>query len=320
MSLDFSVIVPVWNLEIYISRCLDSVLNQSFKGSYEIVVVLGNSQDNTENIVKKYMEKNNNIRLVKCLVPGIMNLRICGITHSKGDYLAFIDADDYYDPKFLEVMYEQISKGYDIVNCSFFIDKGGHIKKNKYVSNKLLSRNQACKALLRDTYMRGFMWSKVFRREVFDLDKLVLPKTKEQFFEDTMFIFELFTRVKQVKSIKTPIYHYVCNSKSVTNSPNLDRVHYHLSAYLVVKLLCERSNDKKLIKIFRHKVFWCRCMLFYDALLIRKATHKSAIGIYRSNKIGLRILKSRKPVNLDNYEWKQYVLDCLKPLDKGVNV
>lgn len=315
MDYKFSIIIPVWNLEKYIGRCLDSAINQTFKGEYEIIVCLGDSHDNTENIVKERMSKHNNIRIIQCGKQGIMDLRLKGVKESNGEYLAFLDADDYYEPTFLETMYKEISKGYDIVNCSFFYDKGEHIKKNKLVFNKEFDSVEGCKALLFDASMRSFIWSKVYRHELFDFSKLILPKTKEHFFEDTMFMFEIFMRAEKIKSIKNPLYHYVNNPTSVTSSVNPNRFIYHLSAFIVIKILCEQNSNKKYIKVFHHELYRSKLSLRFDAFLIKKSTHKSVYSIYKEHRIGMNILKSKKPTNLDNYEWKQYVLDCLKPIE-----
>lgn len=314
MNYEFSIIIPVWNLDKYISKCIDSALNQTFKGPYEIVVCLGDSYDKTESIVKEYMSKYDNIKLVKCNEQGIMNLRIRGVQESSGKYIAFLDADDYYEKAYLETMYKEISKGYDVVNCSFYIDKGQHIVKNKFTSNAELNSTKACKLLLNDMSMRAYIWSKVFRRELFDMNKIILPKTKEHFFEDTMLIFEIFSRAKKVKSIKTSLYHYVYNPKSITKSENPNRFMYHLSSFLVIKLLCERSSNPKLYKVFRHKLNRCKESLLFDAYVSRHVTGNSMCTEYRSHKKDIRVLKSKKPTKLDNFTWKQYVLDCLKPL------
>lgn len=315
MEREFSIIIPAWNRERFISKCLDSALNQTFKGSYEIIVCLGLSQDNTEKIVNEYCQKYKNIRLVKCNKIGTMLLRLEGVKASVGRYIAFLDVDDMYESTYLETMHREIIKGYDVVNCSFYINRNNKITKNKFTKKSSLNSSKACKALLSDTYMRAFVWSKVYRRELFDFNKIVLPKTKEQLFEDTMFMFELFSRCKTIRSIKTPLYHYIDNPKSVMKDENPNRFNYHLSAYLVIKMLCENNKNKKLIKIFRHKIRWFKITLLYDAKLSSRAAGKSTFKLYRSNKNGVKLLRAKSPTKLDNYDWKQYVLDCLKPLE-----
>lgn len=314
MKYIFSVIVPVWNLEKYISKGINSLVNQTFDKPFEIIICLGKSDDNTEGVVQNYLDKYENIKLIKMDIQSVMRLRLKGIQEAKGDYIAFMDADDYYEPNYLEVMYQEIVKGYDVVNCSFYVNKGKRIYRNKFVKEKELNTSEACKALLSDIYMRGFLWSKVFKRELFDINKLVIPKTKENYFEDIMFIFEIFTRAQRIKSIKTPLYHYLCNPKSATKVENVNRINYHLSAFLVIKIICEQNSNRNLNKIFRKKLFKMRMTLLFDLIVTRHVAKRNIFSMYHKNKVGIKILKSRKPVNLDNYEWKQYVLDCLKPI------
>lgn len=312
MEYEFSIIIPAWNVEKYIDKCLESVVSQTFDKPYEILVCLGDSSDSTEDKIKRFMDKNKNIRIIKSLNKKTMELRINGIKQSKGKYIAFLDADDYYCPNYLEEMYKEIEKGFDIVNCSFYNEKNNKIRKNHFVKNKCLDKYESCKALLSDSYMRSFYWCKVFKRELFKDNNFILPKTDIQMFEDTISIFDVFLKANNIKSIKKPLYHYVYNPNSITKKENPDRFNFHLASFLVIKLIAERSTDKKIIKIFRKKILRFKFSLLFDAQVSRHITKKSMFGLYYLNRKDVKLLRSKSPTNLNNYGWKQYVLDCLE--------
>ena len=116
--LDISVIVPVYNSEKYIEKCLDSLVSQTIK-SYEIIIVNDGSTDDSLKLIKKY--KNNNIKIISTKNNGIGVARNTGLKHAKGKYVAFVDSDDYVSPLFLEKMLNTaISKNADIVICDMY--------------------------------------------------------------------------------------------------------------------------------------------------------------------------------------------------------
>ena len=115
-----SIIVPVYNLENYISRTLDSLLAIRFSHDYEIIVVNDGSTDASEAIIRDYQQKTDKIRLFTIENGGVSNARNVGIGYARGQYITFMDGDDTVEPDFYErAVAELDSGGYDFVQANF---------------------------------------------------------------------------------------------------------------------------------------------------------------------------------------------------------
>ena len=97
----YSIIVPVYNMEKYISKCLDSIFSSTYK-NYEVIIVNDGSTDKSDEIIKTYIEKNRNIIYIKEENMGLSTARNNGVSKATGDYIIFVDSDDYIEEKLLE--------------------------------------------------------------------------------------------------------------------------------------------------------------------------------------------------------------------------
>jgi len=110
----FSIIVPVYNVEKYLEKCLNSLLTQSYK-NFEVIVVNDGSPDNSEKIINEFVKKDKRVRYFKKENGGLSNARNYGVTKAKGDYLVFVDSDDFIDENLLEVINDNIIDNLDII-------------------------------------------------------------------------------------------------------------------------------------------------------------------------------------------------------------
>ena len=225
--MDISVIIPVKNGDKYLRECLDSVFAQSFKGDYEVILGIDPSTDKTLEIAKEYQKEHPNLIVEEREGKGVQLNRMASLKKAKGKYICFLDADDYYHKDYLKIMFDEIEKGYDVVNCSFFNQKNSKISKNSFVKEADFDSPQGCKAILKDSYMRGYLWTKIYRRKLFDL-KLPVLKVKRALFEDTLITYFMFMNAKKIRSIKTPLYYYRYVETSATKEASSDRYFYHL--------------------------------------------------------------------------------------------
>ena len=113
-----SIIVPAYNVEKYISKCIESLINQTYK-NIEIIIINDGSRDNTENIIKKFKDKR--IKYYKNVNQGIGKTRNFGIDKSNGEFLMFIDSDDFLDIRACEILHNKIKEEkLDLVICDFY--------------------------------------------------------------------------------------------------------------------------------------------------------------------------------------------------------
>jgi len=130
-----SIIVPIYNVEIYLEKCLNSIINQTYK-NIEILLINDGSSDNSLRICKKYQKKDKRIVLINKKNGGLSSARNAGIDKASGNYLLFIDSDDYIEIDMIEKLYNNIkSNNADISICNFFITKKNKDRKNKSCKN-----------------------------------------------------------------------------------------------------------------------------------------------------------------------------------------
>ena len=211
-----SVIVPVYNVEKYIEKCLDSLVNQTLK-EIEIIVVNDGSPDNSQKIIDKFVKKYPN--KVKSFIKengGLGSARNYGLKHIKGEYVAFIDSDDFADLKMLEEMYNLAKKNNsDIVLCSNnLLDENYRILKvesaiiNEKINNNLLKYKLAA-------------WNKLYKKELLINNKFEFRSNV--WYEDVDFTTKVMINAKKVSFIDKPLYNYLLREGSIMNNSNLKR-------------------------------------------------------------------------------------------------
>ena len=188
-----SVIVPVYNVEDYLARCLDSLVNQTLK-EIEIIVVNDGSPDNSQKIIDKYAKKNLNIKAYKKENGGLSDTRNYGIKKANGEYIAFIDSDDFVDKTMLEKMYQKaINDDADIVVCNsinlYDDNTKVEVKSNLNYSddeirNYLISAPMACTRIYKRELFNNFEFKKGIYYEDLELTPKLVNYTKKIAFLD----------------------------------------------------------------------------------------------------------------------------------------
>ena len=214
-----SVIIPAYNAERFINKCVESLLKQSYK-NVEIVIVINGSRDNTPAICEELADKYNNIKLVK-LNPnqGTNWARRAGFEASDGEYITFSDSDDYIEPAAYEKAIKVIEENnLDIVQFGVNLvtpdgkllgqDKPAQIKLNNSRDNFLYALTLA-----------GALWNKVYRRSVFE--NVEWPKLTH--FEDTPMTIQLLAHAKNFMTMSEPFYYWVQNPNSGCHRPDMSK-------------------------------------------------------------------------------------------------
>ena len=206
-----SVIVPIYNVEEYLEKCLETLVKQTLE-EIEIILVNDGSTDNSSKIAKKYQQKyNNKIIYLEKENGGLSDARNCGIPHAKGEYIAFLDSDDYVESTTYEEMYEIAQReNSDMVECDFYWEYPNKIKND--IGD--IYKNQ--KEMLEK--IRVVAWNKLIRRELLEKTKVIFPKGYR--YEDVEFTYKLVPYLKKVSFLKKPCVHYIQREGSIANSQN----------------------------------------------------------------------------------------------------
>ena len=209
-----SIIVPIYNVEMYIEKCLETLVNQTLK-DIEIILVNGGSKDSSAEIAKKYLEKYpEKIIYLEKENGGLSDSRNYELPHAKGEYIAFLDSDDYVEENMYEEMYELAKKeDSDMVQCNFYWEYPDKNKKKigelKQYSNK--------KEMLVKTRVEA--WNKLIKREILVKNpEIRFPKGLR--YEDVEFTYKLIPYVEKISILNKPFIHYIQRGNSISNTQN----------------------------------------------------------------------------------------------------
>ena len=212
-----SIIVPIYNVEKFLPKCIETIVNQTYK-NIEIILVDDGSTDSCTDICEAYREKDSRIFVYKKANGGLSSARNFGFKHSKGKYIIYIDSDDFVSRNYVENLYNAIfSTQSDIAISGFYLtnEAGEIIEKKKKETTKILSLNidSALQELLLQRKFDSSAWAKIYKREFFK--EYCYPEGK--LFEDIPITYKLFLNSQKIAFIDTFDYYYVQRSNSILN-------------------------------------------------------------------------------------------------------
>lgn len=227
MQPKISIIVPVYNVEKYLIRCLDSIVNQTYK-NLEIILVDDGSTDRCSEICDIYAGKDKRINVIHKENGGLSDARNRGIEIATGEYLAFVDSDDYIAANMYEVLLERmLNDGSDMAVCNFlYVDEQEKLLEESNcdipIINECIETRAAIHKLTEaKSWYYVVAWNKLYRKEIFR--RLRYPKGK--YHEDEFVIHHIIQNCRLISCVKDPMYYYVQRDKSImSQSFNLGRM------------------------------------------------------------------------------------------------
>ena len=235
-----SIIVPVYNGETYLARCLDSLLDQTY-APIEILVVNDGSQDRTAEILSQY-EQYPQIKVFYQENKGLSGARNLGLKHFEGDFVCFVDSDDYVTPTYCEELYKAlIDNNADISVCQYtLIDtKGKEIPQVNDKKVQLFSHIEALALLLEDGQLKSYAWGKLFKKEL--LENFSFPMGR--IFEDYASMFFLFDKATKVVMINNCLYNYIQYPNSLSNKKGGEKF-FHITRFYLFSKEVEKSIEQ----------------------------------------------------------------------------
>lgn len=212
-----SIIVPVYNVEKYLGKCLDSLIDQTYR-NLQIILVDDGSGDSSGTICDRYAAQDNRIQVIHKKQSGVSAARNTGLEAVKGSYICFADSDDWSDEKMIETMYENMVEekaqisiiGYDMV-----WEDGRCQKKSDENAYYVWNQREAIAQWMTQKIFKGFMWDKMFAREIFSGIRFLEDRS---YMEDVAIGLDLFARAEKVVYSGKIGYHYLQRQGSATNS------------------------------------------------------------------------------------------------------
>ncbi len=209
-----SVIVPVYNGQDVLRKCIDSILGQTHS-DIEIVIVNDGSTDSTRDIVEDYKKKYSNVVVIHKQNEGLPQARKTGVEASTGQCIGFVDADDWIEPDMYSRLYEVLEKYHADVSCTgYFIDYGRG-EKIAYGSKKefIYDSEHALKGVNQRKYVLPFAWNKLYHRTCFEGVDYPVGNIIG---EDYAIVTQVLSKAKRVVWIEQPLYHYIRQKNSMS--------------------------------------------------------------------------------------------------------
>lgn len=218
-----SVIVPIYNAEKYIDRCMKSIYDQTFK-DYEIILVNDGSTDSSDEICRRYQALDDRITYIKKENEGAGSARNKGIEVAKGEYLAFPDVDDWFEPEMYEELYDLAKQGdYDVVfsGANFYSQAGVELAYSRSVNCEAVAykTKDECRAKVMTFFPTSTIfdvpWNKLYKRSVAIDNGVRFSDTRRC--QDAMFNIDFYNYIESAASVSKAYYNYIENTATTTN-------------------------------------------------------------------------------------------------------
>lgn len=218
MTSVISIIIPVYNVEKYIRRCLDSISNQDFT-EWECILIDDGSNDNSGKTCDEYSKLDNRFKVIHQTNKGVSAARNAGLDSAKGEWITFVDSDDWVEDCYLSELFSNVN-GADFVICNNIIDE---YKKKTVIKhfNVPQLKEELLGAFPTHNHFLGTPWNKLFRTSIIKNNNLLFP-TNIKYNEDLLFTFQYCYYSSSFKSVNSNLYHYNHqNETSTTNNIDL---------------------------------------------------------------------------------------------------
>lgn len=239
-----SIIVPVYNVEKYLPKCLESLIKQTLK-DIEIICVNDGSIDNSLAILKEFASKDSRIRIIDNQHQGVAKTRNTGIEQSSGEYIGFVDSDDYIDIDFFEKLYNSATKSNsDIAIASILKHKNFfNIYNAKYTKEETAITIQDKIKLCEDKkHFFFYAWNKIYHSRFIKENNIKF--SEGQIYEDVMFAIKALYYSNKIISVYGTKYHYIEHENSLTKSKDKtgEKEHDLIKAYSELQEFCNSKN------------------------------------------------------------------------------
>ena len=214
-----TIIVPAYNSGKTISKCIDSII-QSKSDEFECIIVNDGSIDNTKEIVENYANNYNQIRLINTNNKGVSNARNIGLYEAKGEYITFIDSDDYYFNYSIDLILEKLIVDADMYIFSYLLNKQGSYI-NKIFDSKIIDKRECIKNHVVDNVDLNTCWGKIYKKEIIIKNKVIFP-IKQKIGEDAIFVLSYLSFCENIAFFSEMILVYNFISGNTMSNYKID--------------------------------------------------------------------------------------------------
>lgn len=243
-----SVIVPIYNAEKYLNKCINSIINQTYK-TIEIILIDDESIDNSPQICDEYSKKDKRIKVIHKKNGGVSSARNEGLKTCTGDYILFIDSDDYIEPNCIEECLNKIEKyNLDIIKFGFIKELNIYKKKNNFTvkTNTLIEKKDyndlIYKYILTSPDFCN-IWNSIIKSDICKKINFDINLTMG---EDFLYFVECVTKSNNIYFLDKHLYHYIINNNSITHKfdtkQNIEKLKSGITANIKIQKLINQND------------------------------------------------------------------------------
>lgn len=222
-----SIIIPIYNADRYLDKCLEFVINQTYR-NIEIILINDGSTDNSINIINEYKQKDERILVINRENKGVLYTRLEGLKKAKGKYISYIDSDDWIEKNMIEILYNKIIKyDADVVKCEYAYNNSNvangtlNIKEDKFI------KKEEFEPLFYDKFFVDMnihnLWDQMFKKELI-IDCISNINTDISMGDDLEINIQLFKNIRNILFIPDVLYHYRYNCDSISNNSKIENI------------------------------------------------------------------------------------------------
>ncbi len=314
-----SVIVPAYNAEKYIGRCLNSILQQTYR-NLEIIVLNDGSTDKTASIIKSFVEVDDRVILIDKKNSGTYLTRKLGMQSSTGESIFHVDADDFLELNAIEILVNEMIKA----SLNLVIGNHFHIVKGKKrIVKNVLPENQSKVALVKSLLnndIKGYVWGRLFKRELINNLDFEAENLLQEDFLINLHVF--LNNDMRIGVVDSPVYNYIIHPNSANSSKNPVFIENVINFNQIVeKILHDAKFDKELVREF--KLYKCRNWVIYARMGGKLTRDRKFINnFYKENYTEYSVRNLAAYQNLEmlgyryNYSTGQFLTRSFKKLQE----
>lgn len=272
-----SVIVPIYNVEKYLSKCIDSIINQTYK-NLEIILVDDGSPDNCPKICDEYEKKDSRIKVIHKENGGLSDARNAGMKIAKGEYISFIDSDDFISENFINILYRNLSVSKcDIAECDIvkFVEDENPVEQLSDKKPLVVDTEKGLSMLIAENEFHQYVTNKLYKSEL--IKGIYFEKGKLH--EDEFWTYRIFGRARSICKIYDVMYFYFQRQNSIMgvsfNLKRLDSLEAKVQRQKYIDKNYPSVANQAKIDLFGTCIFMCQSALKF----MNGSEKKKAIGI-----------------------------------------
>lgn len=262
-----SIIVPVYKVEAYLERCLDSIIAQDY-WPLEVILINDGSPDGCGEIMHRYEARWSFIQSFWQENQGLGAARNAGIDRATGKYLAFIDSDDYIEPDYISCLVQSAQKhDADVVVCNFFVNFSGlrSLAFPLLTRPKRMTGEDAARISLKLFKIPTVAWNKLYRASLFTAPEVRFPSI---YYEDIATMSRLLVHAANVAIIRKPLYHYCIRKTSITGNFRHKNIDDYLEAVLIIRQFIQgEGRVNEWLRTYQHFLIVVEAQLLFEILM-----------------------------------------------------